>query len=92
MATSSQLLLLHIGQVLIFVIQDDLTRDPANEGSMFVPMILRSDKIIVSVATGYSKYWPLYGSIGNIHNNVQQAHGAGVVLIGFLAIPKGLSF
>jgi hypothetical protein len=27
-------------------------------------------------------------SIGNIHNNVQRAHRNGIVLLGFLAIPK----
>ena len=59
-----------------------------NKGSMFVLMILGSNKTTVSVTTGHSEYWPLYGS--NIHNNVWQAHSAGVVLIGFLAIPKGL--
>jgi hypothetical protein len=55
---------------------------------MFVPIILGSDKTTVSVATGHSEYWPLYASIGNIHNNVRRAHGSGVVLVGFLAIPK----
>ena len=43
----------------------------------------------VSVATGHNEYWPLYASIGNIHNNIRRAHGAGLVLVGFLAIPKG---
>ena len=55
---------------------------------MFVPIILGSDKTTVSVATGQVEYWPLYGSIGNIHNNVRRSHGAGLVLIGFLSIPK----
>lgn len=55
---------------------------------MFVPIILGSDKTTVSVATGHSEYWPLYASIGNIHNNVRRAHGSGLVLVGFLAIPK----
>jgi hypothetical protein len=55
---------------------------------MFVPIILGSDKTTVSVATGHTEYWPIYGSIGNIHNNVRRAHGAGLVLIGFLSIPK----
>jgi hypothetical protein len=59
---------------------------------MFVPMILGSDKTTVSVGTGDNEFWPLYGSVGNIHNNVRRAHGAGLVLIGFLAIPKGSSF
>ena len=55
---------------------------------MFVPVILGSDKMTVSVATGHSEYWPLYASIGNIHNNVRRAHGSGLVFVGFLAIPK----
>ena len=33
----------------------------------------------VSVATGQNEYWLLYASIGNIHNNVRQAHGSGLV-------------
>ena len=55
---------------------------------MFVPIILGSDKTTVSVGTGHTEYWPLYISIGNIHNNVRRAHRNGVVLLGFLAIPK----
>ncbi|KAG0703017.1 hypothetical protein DFH29DRAFT_982081 [Suillus ampliporus] len=55
-------------------------------GSMFVPIILGSDKTTVSVATGHNQYWPVYMSIGNIRNNVQCAHRNGVVLLGFLAI------
>ena len=59
-------------------------------GAMFVPIILGSDKTTVSVATGNNKYWPVYGSIGNIHNNVRRAHGSGLVLIAFLSIPKSI--
>ena len=55
---------------------------------MFVPIILSSDKTTISIATGQVEYWPLYGSIGNIHNNIWHAHGDGLVLIGFLSIPK----
>jgi hypothetical protein len=55
---------------------------------MFVPIILGSDKTTVSVGTGHTEYYPIYGSIGNIHNNVRRAHRNGVVLLGFLAIPK----
>ena len=33
----------------------------------------------------------LYLSIGTIHNSVHRAHHNGVVLIGFLAIPKGMN-
>lgn len=55
---------------------------------MFVPIILGSDKTTVSVATGQNDYYPLYLSIGNVHNNVRRAHRDAVVVIGFLAIPK----
>jgi hypothetical protein len=55
---------------------------------MSVPIILGSDKMTVSVATGYNVYWPIYMSIGNIHNNVQHVHRNGLVLLSFLAIPK----
>lgn len=55
---------------------------------MFVPIILGSDKTTVSVGTGNNEYYPLYLSIGNIRNNVRRAHRNGVVLVGFLAIPK----
>lgn len=56
---------------------------------MFVPIILGSDKTTVSVGTGNTEFWPLYGSVGNIHNGTRRAHGEGFVLIGFLSIPKG---
>ena len=55
---------------------------------MFVPIILGSNKTTVSVGTGDTEYWPLYVSIGNIHNNVRRAHRNGVMLLAFLAIPK----
>lgn len=57
---------------------------------MFVPVILGSDKTTVSVATGHTEYWPLYASIGNIHNSSRRAHGSGLVLVAFLAIPKSM--
>ncbi|KAG1819102.1 uncharacterized protein BJ212DRAFT_1446229 [Suillus subaureus] len=67
---------------------DEIAKDPAMHGSMFVPVILRSDKTTVSVAMGQNDYYPLYASIGNIHNNVCCAHHNVVAIIGFLAIPK----
>jgi Plavaka transposase len=70
------------------IFQDIIAEDPNTHGSMFVPIILGSDKTTVSVATGNNEYWPVYMSIGNIHNNVRRAHRNGVVLLGFLAIPK----
>ncbi|KAH9011095.1 hypothetical protein EDB83DRAFT_2322269 [Lactarius deliciosus] len=42
----------------------------------------------VSVGTGNNAYWPVCLSIGNIHNNVRRVHRNGVILLGFLAIPK----
>ena len=55
---------------------------------MFVPVVLGSDKTTVSIATGHTEYHPLYGSIGNVHNNVRRAHRDAVSFLGFLAIPK----
>ncbi|KAF8522595.1 hypothetical protein BU17DRAFT_75141 [Hysterangium stoloniferum] len=65
-----------------------ITKDVTTHGSMFVPIILGSDKTTVSVATGHTEYWLVYLSIGNIHNNARRAHKNGLVLLGFLAIPK----
>jgi hypothetical protein len=59
--------------------------------STLVPVILGSDKTVVSVGTGHTEYWPLYLSIGNIHNRLRRAHKGGVMVIGFLAIPKSQS-
>lgn len=69
-------------------IQDEIAKDPSTLGSTFVPVILGSDKTTVSIGTGNNEYYPLYASIGNIHNNVRRAHRNGVVIIGFLAMPK----
>lgn len=68
--------------------QDIIAEDDATKGSVFVPAILGSDKTTVSVATGQNEYYPLYLSIGNIHNATRRAHCNSVVLIGFLAIAK----
>jgi hypothetical protein len=70
--------------------KDILAGSPDNHGATFAPIILGSDKTTVSVGTGHNEYWPLYGSIGNIHNNIRRAHGSGLVLVGFLAIPHGM--
>lgn len=51
---------------------------------MFIPIILGSDKTTVSVGTGNNVYWPVYLSIGNIHNNTRRSRRGGVALIGFL--------
>jgi hypothetical protein len=68
--------------------QDKIAEDPVTHGSMFVPIILGSDKTTVSVATGHNEYYPLYMSIGNVHNNVRRAHRNALVLVAFLAIPE----
>ncbi|KAG1835972.1 hypothetical protein DFJ58DRAFT_719199 [Suillus subalutaceus] len=46
---------------------DIISEDPETLGSMFVPVVLGSDKTTVSVATGANDYYPLYVSIGNEH-------------------------
>jgi hypothetical protein len=68
--------------------QDLIAEDPQTHGGVFVPVILGSDKTTVSVATGQNEYYPLYGSIGNVHNTVRRAHRNALSLIGFLSIPK----
>ncbi|KAN0094367.1 hypothetical protein V8E55_002654 [Tylopilus felleus] len=67
---------------------DKIAEDPSTIGSTFMPIILGSDKTTVSVATGQNDYWPVYLSIGNIHNNVRCAYCNGVELLALLAIPK----
>ncbi|KAI0629516.1 hypothetical protein C8Q77DRAFT_1220222 [Trametes polyzona] len=67
---------------------DIISKYDNSEGAAFVPIILGSDKTTVSIATGQNEYYPLYASIGNITNVARRAHGGGVVLAGFLAIPK----
>ncbi len=69
-----------------------IAKDPATKGAVFVPIILGSDKTTVSVATGQNEYYPLYLSLGNIHNSTRRAHCNSVVLIGFLAIAKSKFF
>jgi hypothetical protein len=81
--------ILDIAQADRYSAQDIIAEDPETYGSMFVPIILGSDKTTVSVDNVNKEYHPLYMSIGNIYNNVRRAHRNGVVLVGFLAIPKG---
>ena len=66
--------------------------DPETHGSMFVHLILGSDKTTVSVATGQHSYHPVYLSVGNVHNHIQRAHKDALVLIGFLPIPTGNNY
>ena len=58
---------------------------------MFVPLILGSDKTTVSVATGQNEFYPLYMTIGNVHNAVWRAHRNALTVVAFLAIPKSMS-
>ncbi|KAG1737112.1 uncharacterized protein EDB91DRAFT_1347909 [Suillus paluster] len=67
---------------------DDISNDCNMHGSMFILIILGSNKTTVSVGTGNNEYYPLYASIGNVHNNVRHAHCDALVVIGFLSIPK----
>ncbi|KZP11835.1 hypothetical protein FIBSPDRAFT_704533, partial [Athelia psychrophila] len=67
---------------------DIIAEDPDTHGSFLVAVIAGSDKTTVSVGTGNIEYHPIYISIGNIHNNTRRAHRNGVVLLGFLPIPK----
>ncbi|KAF8223510.1 hypothetical protein L208DRAFT_1316457 [Tricholoma matsutake] len=67
---------------------DIIAEDDECHGAMFAPIVLGSDKMTVSVATGQTEFYPLYISPGNIHNSARHAHRNGVALLGFLAIPK----
>lgn len=74
----------------LILVQDEIAQDPQTHGAAFIPIILGSDKTTVSVATGQNDYYPLYLSIGNVHNNVRRAHRDALVLVGFMAIPKSM--
>lgn len=71
-------------------LQDVIAEDASTHGSMFVPVILGSDKTTVLVATGQNEYYPLYISNGIVHNSVRRAHKNAVSLLAFLAIPKSM--
>src|ERR1700733_9981923 len=73
---------------LILVTKDIIAEDPKTHGFIFCPIILSSNKATVSVETGHNEYWPIYLSIGNIHNKIQRAHHNSVVLLSFFAISK----
>ena len=76
---------------LTYLLQDLIAEDPTTHGAMYVPFILGSDKTTVSVATGQNEYYPLYVSLGNVHNGVRRAHRGAVHVLAFLAIAKGVS-
>ena len=77
---------------LHLLLQDIIAEDEECHGAMFAPIVPGSDKMTVSVATGHTEFYPLYISPGNIHNSAHYAHWNGVTLLGFIAIPKCLSF
>ena len=59
---------------------------------MFVPIIARSDKTMVSVATGQQEYHPVYMSPGNLTNLAHRAQGSAFLPVAFLPIPKSMAF
>jgi hypothetical protein len=67
-----------------------IAKDPSMHGSIFIPIVLGSDKTTVSVNTGNNEYWPVYLSIEDIHNNICRAYQNSLVLFGFLAISKSM--
>ena len=69
-----------------------ISKDPQTHGTFFCPIIIGSDKTTVLVGTGHIEYWPVYISIGNIHNSTQWVHQNGLVLLGFLPIAKSKLF
>ena len=46
---------------------------------------------MVSVTMGQHDYYPVYLSLGNLHNTAQQSHKNGAKLIAFLAMLKSKS-
>ena len=88
MAASSKQLQILIVLLLTAFIQDKIAKDPTTHGSMFISIILGSDKTTVLVGTSDNEYYPLYASMGNVHNNVCHTHRNSLTLISFLVIPK----
>jgi hypothetical protein len=76
--------------LILISLQDQIAQDLKMHGAAFVPIIVGSNKTTVSVATGQNNYYPLYLSIGNVHNNIQHSHRNALALIRFLAIPKSM--
>lgn len=59
-------------------------------GAMFVPVVMGSDKTVVSVATGHQEFHPVYMSPGNLTNIARRAQGDAVLPVAFLPIPKSM--
>ncbi|KAJ7844797.1 hypothetical protein B0H13DRAFT_2255634 [Mycena leptocephala] len=51
-------------------------------------LVLGSDKTTVSVGTGNTEFYPLYGGVGNLFNGARRAHRDGLSIMAFLSIPK----
>lgn len=58
------------GQVTQTSARDIIAKDPDTHSAMFAPIIVGSDKTTVLVATGQNEYYPIYASLGNVHNSV----------------------
>ncbi|KAI5997773.1 hypothetical protein F5J12DRAFT_725092, partial [Pisolithus orientalis] len=65
-----------------------IAQDPDTHGATFAPIILGSDKTTVSIGTGNMEYYPLYISLGNVHNCVHHSHGSALSILAFLSILK----
>ena len=72
--------------------QDIIVLNPRMHGCMYVSIILGFNKTTVCVATGQNKCYPVYLSVGNIHNNIHRAHKDALSLIRFLLIPEGNTY
>ncbi|KAH9976656.1 hypothetical protein BGW80DRAFT_1250159 [Lactifluus volemus] len=68
--------------------QNVIAKDRTTHGAMFVPIVARSNKMTVSVATGNQEYHPVYMSPGNLLNTAWQAHSNTLLPVAFLPIPK----
>ncbi|KAI6008900.1 hypothetical protein F5J12DRAFT_905227 [Pisolithus orientalis] len=65
-----------------------IAQDPDTHRAMFAPIILGSNKMTVSVGTGNMEYYPLYISLGNVHNCVHHSHSSALSILAFLSILK----
>ncbi|KAF8247201.1 hypothetical protein K440DRAFT_551874 [Wilcoxina mikolae CBS 423.85] len=70
----------------------DIFQESFPDGLTVVPVILGSDKIILSILGGSKSVWPVYLSIGNISKAKRQSvKSNGLILIGLLLrCPNGL--
>ncbi|KAG1855909.1 hypothetical protein F4604DRAFT_1883171 [Suillus subluteus] len=70
------------------LLQDIIAGDPETLGSTFVPIILGSDKMMVSVATGNNEILSALSFHRKCAQQCSTAHRDAVAIIGFLAMPK----